>query len=249
MKQLEDGGLTQGDLKKMGRRLLGLFLTLVIMLSSLYLINGITQFDKTGLITGKKQGQKKTGTVGSIENKNELSFRDGDVIFQKIPGELGERISAITASPVTHCGIVIVDNDEVKIIEAADTVKVTPIKDWIAAGIEKKFALARKENLTEDQCDSIIKEALGMSGRKYDFKYEWDDDKVYCSELVYKSYEKGAGVKLCSFRKLGELEYRGHEEFIKSMTDGELPLDRQIITPIDIFNSKELTIVYNDFNK
>ncbi|MCE1245898.1 MAG: hypothetical protein LWY06_04575 [Firmicutes bacterium] len=246
MKQLEEGGLTREELKKMGRRLLGLFLTLITMLAVLYLISGINQFTGKKVSTGKKLHTAGGSTIQ--HNNGEVSFRDGDVVFQKIPGELGERISAITVSPVTHCGIVEVDKDEVKIIEAEETVKSTPVKEWIGAGMEKKFALLRDEKLSENQCNDVIKEALGMVGRKYDFQYEWDDDKIYCSELVYKSYKQGAGVELCKFKKLGDLEYRGHEEFIKKLMNGELPLDREMITPVDIFKSAELKTIYSDFN-
>jgi uncharacterized protein YycO len=225
------------------------------MLALLYLVSGIMKYDNKGEASKKASGS--TGFFNSFKEKesdksagkNEISFRDGDVVFQKIPGETGDRIAAITASPVTHCGIVIVENDEVKIIDAADVVKSSPVKEWISNGVEKKFALARNESIPADKADNIIKEAEKMKGKPYDFQYEWDEEKVYCSELVYKSYERGAGIKLCGFKKLGELEYRGHEEFIKTLMDGQLPLDRQMITPADIYTSGELKMVYNDFKQ
>jgi len=34
-------------------------------------------------------------------------------------------------------------------------------------------------------------------GKDYDLLFQWDDETLYCSELVWKIYEEAAGVKLC----------------------------------------------------
>ena len=33
-------------------------------------------------------------------------------------------------------------------------------------------------------------------GKNYDIYFNWNDDELYCSELIWKIYEQGAGLKI-----------------------------------------------------
>ena len=35
-----------------------------------------------------------------------------------------------------------------------------------------------------------------MNNKDYDLYFEWSDDKIYCSELVWKIYKNGADIEL-----------------------------------------------------
>ncbi|MCD4783006.1 MAG: hypothetical protein K8T10_04150 [Candidatus Eremiobacteraeota bacterium] len=218
-------------LKQIGRNIIGLLITLFVMLSILYVVS---------LILPKKQQ--------SIAQKGtDVTFRDGDIIFQEISGELGGEISAITGSPINHCGLIFFKEGELLVLEAADQVKLTPLKEWIFNGVDKKIALLRYKMANDNLISTVLIEAEKFRGNPYDYQYSMDDENIYCSELVYKAYKNGAGVKLCPLKKLRDLDYKGHEEFIKKLTNGKLPLDREIITPVDIYKSEKLYVIYNDF--
>ena len=82
--------------------------------------------------------------------------------------------------------------------------------------------------------------AESYTGRPYDFHYALDDDYIYCSELVYKGFKKVIGRGLGQTKQLGDLNWRPHEAFIRSMEDGALPLAREMITPVDLSRAPEL---------
>jgi hypothetical protein len=81
-------------------------------------------------------------------------------------------------------------------------------------------------------------------GRFYDFHYAPDDAEIYCSELTYKCYDQALGLKLGVWQKLGDLDWRPFEAFIRSMENGTLPLERPMITPVGLTRSPLLTRVY-----
>ncbi len=180
---------------------------------------------------------------------NTVTFQDGDIIFQSLSGDLPQHISGITQSPINHCGIVVVEKGNIFVIEASSDVCKTPIEEWVQRGKGKKFALMRMKGIETWQEKRVVQEAFKFLGHPYDFQYRWDDEKIYCSELVYKAYKRGIGVLLGNLKPLKEMNYKGHEEFIKKTTGGELPLNRKIITPVDIYKSPLLYPIYDDFKK
>ncbi len=74
-----------------------------------------------------------------------------------------------------------------------------------------------------------------------------DDEKIYCSEFIYKAALNGAGLKLGDLIQLGNLNWQPHEAFIRYIAGGDLPLDREMITPEDIARSDKVDIVYSSF--
>jgi len=218
-------------LDKLKWSLLGLVLSIVIMSSMLYLTSSIIPPEE-------KKDKKASG---------QISFRDGDVVFQRTSGELSDKIKAITGSPFTHCGLIVIRDKEVLVLEAGDQVQLTPVKKWVRGGVEKKFALTRPGDLIEETLLKITGSGKKLLGRPYDYKYGWDDENIYCSELIYKSFKRGAGIELCPFVALKDLNYQGHEDFIRKLMDGKLPLDRKMIIPVDVYRSRELKLIYSDF--
>jgi hypothetical protein len=176
-----------------------------------------------------------------------ISFRDADVIFQEAQGEVADEISAITKSQMSHCGLIVTKDGRVFVLEASGNVALTPLAEWVRRGKSEKFALFRARDLTEEKSLLIVKKAMEFIGRPYDSHYEWGDDKLYCSELVYKAYDKGAGIKLAELQPISALEYKGHEDYIKNMLGGELHLDRKVLTPVSIYNSPLMKREYDDF--
>jgi hypothetical protein len=180
---------------------------------------------------------------------SDIVFRDADIIFQETSGELSQRIAAITGSRVTHCGLIFIEDEKIYVLDAWEKVRVIPVESWIQSGVGKRFALLRDEKLSSEQRENILAEGKKFSGRPYDFKFEFDDEELYCSELVYKAYKNGAGVIAGKLVKLQELDYKNHEDFIRSITPGgKLNLERELITPVEIYNNKNFIKIYDDFS-
>ena len=178
-----------------------------------------------------------------------VDIREGDLMFQHLPGELLEVIADVTNSPYSHCGIVIQKEGQLYVLEAIGPVKVTPLNQWVHRGIGSKVTIVRLKEEYRKKIPNIIAAAFKYKGLPYDIQYEWDDEKIYCSELIYKAAWEGAGIRLAKFRELGELNWGPHEEFIREIAGGTLPLDRQMITPVDLVVSDKVEMVYSTFDK
>ncbi len=45
-----------------------------------------------------------------------------------------------------------------------------------------------------------------LKGKPYDTTFEWSDNKIYCSELVWKIYQRGAGIEIGKLQRLKEFD-------------------------------------------
>ncbi len=159
--------------------------------------------------------------------------RVGDVIFQALPrNELVDVIEGTTGSPFSHCGLVARRGDELVVLEALGEVRETPLTHFMRRGRVGAFTAARFDERWDDQIDAVIASARSHLGKPYDIRYDWDDEAIYCSELIVKAFEEATGEELGRRETLGELDWQNYEEFIRSMEDGALPLERVMVTPI-----------------
>lgn len=178
-----------------------------------------------------------------------LDIRPGDIIFQDIHGQLFRVIEEVSGSRLTHCGIIVRQQGELYVLEAIGPVMLTPLKAWVHRGIGSRFTVVRLKAPHRARVPAIIRAGFTYLNRPYDFQYEMTDDKIYCSELVYKAVEAAAGIRLGPLRRLGDLKWQRHEAFIRMLTGGELPLERTIITPGDLAVSDQVDVVYSNFQR
>lgn len=169
----------------------------------------------------------------------------GDFVFQSLPhNPLIDAIEGSSGSPFSHCGIVKRRGEQWVVIEAIGPVKETTLSWWIAQGRGKAYAAYRLRPPLEKKIPAIIAAAERYEGRPYDIQYDMDDGKIYCSELLYKAVRDATGRKLGKIRKLGELNWRPYEKVIRSIENGGLPLEREMITPRDFSEAPELREVF-----
>ncbi len=172
--------------------------------------------------------------------------KEGDIIFQSLAGiELADVIEGATQSPYSHSGMVIKKNELWYVREAAGPVQDTLLLLWIARGYENKFAVFRLKPAYQKYIPAMIEESEEFMGLPYDMLYELDDEKIYCSELIYKAFLNVSGEKLGRLRKLKELNWQPYKEFIIDLA-GELPLERLMITPKDLSEAKQLEKVFSN---
>jgi hypothetical protein len=170
---------------------------------------------------------------------------DGDVVFQSLPhNPLVDAIEGVSNSQMSHCGIVVKNEGMWFVIEALGEVHATPLEEWSERGRDQWFAAYRFKPEYQKMVPEIVKAAESFSGRPYDFHYSFDDEAIYCSELVFKAFQKVAGRGLGQPRRLEDLNWRPHEDFIRSLEGGGLPMDREIITPVDLSRAPELVKVH-----
>ena len=114
----------------------------------------------------------------------------GDIIFQDLPSAQSEAVRLATGSQYSHVGMIVEKEGRLLVLEAIGPVLYTPMEEWVERG-GGHFAVKRYR-LRGNPLDAGKKEQLVVEGEKllgipYDPYFLWSDERVYCSELVYKT--------------------------------------------------------------
>ena len=170
---------------------------------------------------------------------------EGDIVFQSVPhSDLVDAIEGITGSPYSHCGVVTKELGTWLVIESIFDVHKTPLSSWVRRGRWGKFAVYRLKPEYRRNIPKFIEELQTFLGRPYDYRYQMDDELLYCSELVWKAYRSATGEELGTPVKLGDMNWKPFEETIKRYEGGLAPLDRLIISPRHLSEAKQLEKVF-----
>lgn len=163
---------------------------------------------------------------------------EGDILFQSLPrNELTDAIEGVSESCWSHCGILVCDGEEWMVAEAIGTVHLTPLNKWVLRSRHCRFAAYRVDAMKEEDMPRLRGAIDAMIGKPYDYHYSPDDSEIYCSELVFRAFERGLGMNVGTWQKLQDLKWQPFEKFVRSMEEGALPLDREIITPVALTRS------------
>jgi uncharacterized protein YycO len=178
----------------------------------------------------------------SQQKAEDTDWQTGDIVFQDSESTQSKAIKLATNSKYSHCGIVMNLNDEWMVLEAVQPVRVVPVKEWIAQGTDSEYSKKRlkdKDMLTTEVANKMWKIGESYIGKNYDIFFDWSDDRLYCSELVYKIYQRGAGIELGTMKKLKEYNLNSKEvqDQLKLRYGADIPLNHKMISPQDIFES------------
>jgi uncharacterized protein YycO len=177
----------------------------------------------------------------------EPQLRTGDLVFQTSTSSQSAAIQAATHSPYSHVGVVEVARDGVFVIEAIQPVSRTPWAKWRARGAGQKVAVYRPKDLEPAAAQAVIREAKKSLGKPYDLQFGWGDDALYCSELVFKAYERGAGLSVGQKQKLKDLDLGGLLPALKQRYGKAPPMDAELITPASVAADSHLEPVFTSF--
>ncbi|MCW1924798.1 YiiX/YebB-like N1pC/P60 family cysteine hydrolase [Luteolibacter arcticus] len=174
---------------------------------------------------------------------------EGDILFQSLPNPMGmdlvDAIEGSTHSPYSHCGMVFQEGGKWKVIEAIGPVKITPLESYIERGRGKKvwaYRLAEKKRKHVPAALAAMRKDIG---KPYDPRYRFDDQAIYCTELIWRGWKAATGEELGTAVTLGSLDWRPYQPVIEAIEGrGNLPLEREMITPRDMAKAKELTQVF-----
>ena len=84
-----------------------------------------------------------------------------------------------------------------------------------------------------------------FAGRPYDLTFEWSDGRIYCSELVWKLYQRALGVRIGELQKIREFNL-GDPAVRAKMRErygDKVPMDEPVISPVAMFDSPLLVTV------
>lgn len=185
--------------------------------------------------------------VQQLIDKNEI--KNGDLIFQTSLSGQSNAIQLATNSKYSHCGIVYSDNGQFYVFEAIQPVKTTPLDKWIARGKDGHFVIKRLKNanqvLTSETLQKMKQEGEKFKGKNYDLTFEWSDEKIYCSELVWKIYQRATGIAIGKLQKLSDFDLTNEivKKKMKERYGNKIPTEEIVISPSAIFDSELLTTI------
>lgn len=178
-----------------------------------------------------------------------VKLRNGDIIFQTSMSGQSKAIQLATHSPYSHCGIVYQQGDDWYVFEAIQPVTITPLAKWINRGKDSHYVVKRLKDadniLTADIQQQMLREGNKMRGKNYDLHFEWSDKRIYCSELVWKLYDRSAHIHIGEPQQLKDfdLSHPAVQAKMKQRYGKHLPLNEPVISPAAIYNSPRLVTV------
>ena len=146
-------------------------------------------------------------------------------------------------------GIILFKNSKPYVLEASATVKFTPLNKWIAQGNDGHYVVKRLKNastqLTASKAHKLHDEAKHFIGRPYDLTFEWSDNRIYCSELVWKLYDNALNIQIGELQELKDFNLSAPEvkAKLKERYGENIPMKELVISPEAMFNSDMLMLV------
>lgn len=226
----------------MNRRIIkGISIAIVL---ALLIYGGYWMFDIFQFAKGVKEDTPKF-----IEYLNRTEIQNGDIIFQTSKSSQSKTIQLATNSKYSHMGIIYRIDGELFVYEAVQTVKLTNLNDWINRGENGHYVIKRLVSsdkiLTQATLTKMKQVGEKFKGKNYDLYFEWSDDKIYCSELVWKIYKEGADIEIGELEKLSNFDLQNKivQQKMRERYGENIPMDEKIISPAEMFNSDKLKIV------
>lgn len=188
----------------------------------------------------KNLGVQAPKKFQQVDVKN---LKSGDIIFQVTASSQCKAVQLATHSKYSHCGIIFKEENGWYVYEAVQPVQKTPLAEWISHGQKKHFVIKRIKEadriLTPDVVSKMQSKAIKNLGKNYDIYFEWSDDKIYCSELVWKIYHDVTGLEVGKLQKLRDFDLTSQavKNKLKERYRETIPLDELVISPAAIFES------------
>lgn len=178
-------------------------------------------------------------------------WREGDLLFQTSRSSQSAAIQAATRSRWSHMGILFRRDGDWMVLEAVQPVKYTPLEAWIRRGkgvrVVAKRVKASVRSLSSHDVASLRREGERFLGRSYDLTFEWDDRRIYCSELAWKAYERALGLRIGALQTLADFDLSPPpvRRKMKERYPKGAPLGMAVISPQAMFDAPELELAWS----
>lgn len=179
-------------------------------------------------------------------------FRSGDIIFQSSSSDFSMAIGLATDSVYTHMGIIYQEGEDYFVYEAVQPVRLTPLAEWIDRGRNDHYVVKRLKNadeeLTEAALGRLFVAGAQYAGKDYDSYFGWSDQRIYCSELVWKMYDEALDIQLGKLAPLRsyDLDHELVQQKLLEHYGKQIPYDEMMIAPETIFQNEQLEVVWSE---
>ena len=159
------------------------------------------------------------------------ALREGDIVFIETISFQSKFIKLGMLSIWSHCGIAVNTDEGVQIMEADTTVRILPIERFIKRSVGGKYIIKRPE---QQLTQPINKEK--WLGRWYDLMFSFDNEEVYCSELVWLIY-KDQGIELCPPMKIKEHFMVRFPVMQRALQERGISPEQEAVAPCDLLRA------------
>lgn len=187
--------------------------------------------------------------VSLLSCNNNEDFKSGDIILHTSTSTQSKMIQDVTNSKYSHVGIIYIKDGQTYVMEAVQPVKLTPIDEFINRGVDGKYTVVRyKGKFTKDDMKRMYDYASSQLGKNYDLKFQWSEDTMYCSELVFKIYYN-AGIQLCNINQFKDYNLSSEEvqNSIKVRYNTEINPEELVVTPVDLYNGRSTYVIFDNY--
>lgn len=168
--------------------------------------------------------------------------KNGDIIFIVNPSGQGKAIQLATKSKYTHVGIIFFEDGKEFVYHAVEPVMRSSLKEFTGMSADGTYEIRRLKDqsvLTKDNLAKMLADAKTKLGTHYDLGFSWDDKQLYCSEFVWKVYNKTLNLSVGELKPLKEfdLTHPAVKQKMEERYGKNIPLDEKMISPGDMYNS------------
>lgn len=193
--------------------------------------------------------------------RDPVEWKNGDLVVQD--AKVGEMLPVFETegTGVTHIGIVEKRPEGTFVIESVEAVRETPMKEFLARGKGRDFAVYRVNDLNEKQAVEVVSAAKRQLGKPNDMFLRRSWEQLYSAELVKLAFE-GIGVDLGRTQRLGTIgkdvtpvkaqftrNWASHPDCRRRNLDKEqcwmLVAKQDVITPSAIVGDSKATKIYS----
>ncbi len=192
--------------------------------------------------------------------RDPVEWKNGDVIVQDAKVAEMLPVFAGDGSGQTHVGIVEARPGGAVVIEAADKVRETPMREFLSRGVDGAFTVHRVSGLSDDQGKAVVAAARRHMSKPGDYFLRRNWEQLYSSELVRLAFDE-VGVDVGRMVKLGKAQgdlgvvrsnftrnWQANEDCLKRRFDMEqcwaYMIKQEIVTPASIAADARLTKIY-----
>jgi hypothetical protein len=175
-------------------------------------------------------------------------LKEGDIIFISIPNFLYRAIEKGTDSQTSHVGILLKINEKWMVAESKVPLSgLSKLDDFIERSNNSWFAIRRfNEGLSKGQVKAIKVACEARFGVLYDFSFNFNSTKLFCSKFVYEVFEEACNIEvgtLESFNTLINNNPKASTRFWRLWFLGFIPYTNLTVTPQSQITDKTLNEV------
>lgn len=202
-----------------------------------------------GSETKNPASETQETTIETPQTTPSQKLQNGDLIFHTSTSNQSLAIQIATDSRYSHVGMIYEEGENLYVYEAVQPIKMTPLADFIKRGKDGKYVVKRLENsddvLTPESIAQMKKAGKKYLGKNYDLQFMWSDDKIYCSELVWKIYKEVFDIEIGGLQQIKDFDLSDPvvQKKVKERYGNNVPMEEPIITPDRMFQADNLVTV------